>query len=100
MLKWTLRVLNGPYEGRCLFRHNMIITPENMKWLKTDLHRCGLEIEKLSDLPRNLERLLDVALSVTKRTRDENENVYIDRRIEIGGSGENQAAPGNTCAAF
>ncbi len=36
---------------RCLFRHNMIVTPENMKWLKTDLHSCGLELERLSDFP-------------------------------------------------
>ena len=83
MLRWMLRVLNGPFGNRCLFRHNMIVTPENMKWLKTDLHTCGLKIERLSDLPTRLEQLLDVKLEVTKRTKGENENVYLNRRIEI-----------------
>ena len=83
MLKWTLRVCDGPHEGRYLWRYNLIVTPENIKWLKTDLHTCGVEIEKLSDLPDHLEGLLDLKLEVTKRTRDENENVYLNRRVEL-----------------
>jgi hypothetical protein len=83
MLKWTLRILNGPHEGRCLWRHNMIVSPDNLKWLKTDLDRCGVAIEKLSSLGENLHRLLDIKLEVTKRTREENENVYLNRRIAL-----------------
>ena len=83
MLRWMLRILNGPFANRCLFRHNMIATPENIKWLKTDLHTCGLEITKLSDLPQRLEQLLGVKLEVTVRTKGENQNVYLNRRIEI-----------------
>ena len=84
MLKWTLRILNGEFAGRCLWRHNMLMSGENMKYLKTDLHTCGVEIEKLSDLPSNLERLLDVKLEVVKRTKDDSSNVYLNRQLEIG----------------
>lgn len=81
MLKWTLRVLGPTHRGRLLWRNNVIGSAENMKWLKTDLHICGLELRRLSDLPASLERLLGVTLEVTKRTRGDNENVYFNRRI-------------------
>ena len=50
--------------------------------MKTDLHLCGLDLEKLSDLPKHLDKLLDVKLQVTKKTNRENENIYFNRRIE------------------
>ncbi len=87
MLKWTLEILAPKQKGRLIFRNNMIETPENIKWLKTDLHTCGLELKKLSDLPANLEKLLDVKLEVTKRTRGEYENVFFNRRIAMEGGG-------------
>jgi len=36
-------------------------------YLKADLHLCGLDLERLSDLPNHLRRLLDVKLEVTKK---------------------------------
>jgi len=81
MLKWKLKVLGPKREGAVLWRNNVIATKNNVKWLKNDLHVCGLDIEKLSDLPANLKRLLDVRLEVTKKTRGENENIYINRRL-------------------
>ena len=83
MLKWTLRILAPRSRGRLLWRNNVMATRENLKWLKNDLHVCGLDIQKLSDLPANLERLLDVKLEVTKRTKGDNENVYFNRRIVL-----------------
>jgi hypothetical protein len=59
----------------------MLVSAENIKWLKNDLHACGLELEKLSDLPANLEKLLDLKMEITKRTRGENESIYFNRRI-------------------
>ena len=56
---------------------------ENMKWLKTDLHTCGVDIEKASHLPARLGDLLDVKLEVTKRTKGESENIYFNRRIVV-----------------
>ena len=64
-----------------MWRNNMLASSENVKWLKQDLHVCGLELAKLSDLQANLDRLLDVKLEVTKRTTGDFENIYFNRRI-------------------
>lgn len=81
MLKWTLRVLGPDHVGRLLWRNNMLVTDENIRWLKTDLKKAGLEIAKASDLPSSLDRLLDVKLLVTKKTNGEFTNIYINRRL-------------------
>ncbi len=83
MLKWTLKILGPRFAGRLLWRNSVMASKENLKWLKTDLHTCGLEIEKLSDLPARLGDLLDVKLEVTKRTKGESENIYFNRRIVV-----------------
>ena len=83
MLKWTLKILGPRFAGRLLWRNSVMASKENLKWLKTDLHTCGLDIEKLSDLPARLGDLLDVKLEVTKRTKGESENIYLNRRIVV-----------------
>ncbi len=86
MLKWTLRILAPSYRNRLLWRNNVMATRENIRWLKNDLHVCGLDLAKLSDLPANLEKLLDVKLEITKRTKGDSENVYFNRRIVLDDS--------------
>ena len=81
ILKWMLRILGPTCEGRVLWRNNVIVSRENVKWLKNDLFVCGLKLEKLSDLAQHLAELLDVKLEVTKRTQGEFTNVYFNRRI-------------------
>ena len=98
MLKWTLKILGPRHAGRLLWRYNQFATPLNLTWLKTDLATCGIELEKLSDLEGRLSELLDITLEVTKKTRGENVNIYIDRRIEIeegssDGSGASMQVP-------
>ncbi len=88
MLKWTLRIIAPRFRGRLLWRNNVMATRENIKWLKTDLHTCGLSLEKISDLPANLEKLINIKLEVTKRTRGENENVYLNKRIVLEDGGD------------
>jgi hypothetical protein len=87
LLKWTLRILAPASKGRLLWRNNVMATRENIRWLKNDLHVCGLDLEKLSDLPGRLDQLLDVKLEVTKRTKGENENVYFNRRLVLDDPG-------------
>jgi hypothetical protein len=81
MLKWTLKILGPKCAGRMLWRNSVMASKENLKWLKTDLHTCGVVIEKLSELPARLGDLLDITLEVTKRTKGENENIYFNRRV-------------------
>jgi hypothetical protein len=83
MLKWALKILGPTNKGRLLWRNNVIASKDNVKWLKQDLYTCGLQIEKLSDLSDKLESLLDIGLEVTKRTKNEFENIYFNRRIVL-----------------
>ena len=83
MLKWTLRVIAPKFVNRLMWR-NSVITHNTLKYVKTDLHLCGLDLEKLSDLPKQLKKLLDVKLEVTKKTKGDNENIFFNHRIETG----------------
>jgi hypothetical protein len=83
MLKWTLRVIAPKSVNRLMWR-NSVITHNTLKYVKTDLHLCGLDLEKLSELPKQLRKLLDVKLEVTKKTKGDNENIFFNRRIETG----------------
>jgi hypothetical protein len=94
MLKWHLRILAPRCEGRMLWRNNVMATRENIRWLKNDLHVCGLDLQKLSDLPAHLDQLLDVKLEVTKRAKGDSENVYFNRRIVMEDAGAPAAGPG------
>jgi len=82
MLKWTLKILAPTFVGRLLWRNN-VITTDNLKWLKTDLHTCGLDIDKLSELPSRMHELQGVTLEVTKRTKGSNQNIFLNRQIDI-----------------
>jgi hypothetical protein len=91
LLRWQLKILNGPLAGRLLFKNSVIASPENLKFLKTDLVLCGLELEKLSELPDRLEDLLDVKLDIVKKSRGDNSNIYFNRRIVLA---DTPSAPG------
>lgn len=84
-LNWVLVIEGGMHDGRWLFKRNMLATEQNMTFLKKDLAACNVAApEKLSDLP--LESLLDLKVRVTKKTKNDFENIYIDRLIsEVNG---------------
>ena len=101
MLKWHLRVLGPQHRGRMMFRNNVMASNENIKFLKADLLACGLELGKLSDLPGRLGELLDVALEVTRKTRGEYANVYLNKRIVLDDpDSDYKGAAKNALSAF
>lgn len=83
MLKWELRIIAPEFIGRILHKHNMLSTTENLKWLKTDLITCGIELPKLSELQANLIRLINLRLEVTKKSKGEYENIYFNRALSV-----------------
>jgi hypothetical protein len=96
MLKWTLKILGPRFAGRLLWRNSVMASKENLKWLKTDLHTCGVDIAKLSELPTRLGDLLDITLEITKRTKGESENIYFNRRVvvdDLAGMEDDSLAP-------
>lgn len=84
MLKWQLRITGPTHAGCMLFRNNMIASKDNVKWLKNDLAKCGLDVTgiRLSQLESHLDKLLDVRLDAQKKTNGEYVNVYINKRID------------------
>jgi len=91
MLVWRMRVLGPRYAGRKHWHRNMIITKDNIKWLKHDLLVAGLELTKLSELPARLDELCDVVLEVQLKKKGDMTNTFINRRVRtpaaVGGSG-------------
>lgn len=81
MLKWTLRITSGEFEGRALWK-NAAITGSSLKFVKRELATCGLELDAVSKLPEKLGDLLEVNLEVFKRARGEFYDVYFNRRLD------------------
>ena len=89
-LNWVLVVDNGPHEGRWLFKRNMLGNAQNMSFLKKDIAACGVDLPpKLSDF--DLGVLLDVKVKVTKKTKGDFENIYIDKVVPgVKGDSDNR----------
>lgn len=88
MLKWELVIIAGSFKRRRLFKQNLLLTTENLRWLKADLLTCGLELGKLSaELPNRLKELLDVVLDVSVRHKGTGEerrtDVYFNKRLDV-----------------
>jgi hypothetical protein len=81
MLTVALRILGPRCANRLLWK-NIAFTQKSMKFAKADLYTCGLKLNSLSELYTRMMDLLDVKLEVTKKTKDDNENIYLNRRIE------------------
>lgn len=82
LLKWKLRILAPQCAGRILWRNSNFAAKESLKFLKSDLHLCKLDLERLSDLPGRLNELVGVRLEITMRTNGKNENVYFNKLID------------------
>ncbi len=87
MLKWTLRILGPAYRDRLLWKNSVLLSGL-LQYVKKDLQTCGVHIQKISDLPDQLERLLDLKLEITKKTKNENENIFFNKLIS-GASEDN-----------
>ncbi len=66
-LLWRLRI-NGPAMANRIMWKSRPITPQTLQQVKEDLAVCGLNLERLSLLPNQLNRLVDVELQITKQT--------------------------------
>lgn len=82
LLKWRLRILGPTSTGRLLWRNNVLAPGPGLRWLKHDLQTCGLMLDKLSDLPDHIDKLVDLELDVSKRTVGDHANVYLNRRLD------------------
>lgn len=104
VLKWELGIVGPTCTGRKLYQSHMMVTSDNLKWLKSDLAKCGMDVSglRLSDLVNRLEELIGIFLEVKVKNDGKYTNVYFQKRIEIqskwnanedGTAREGQASP-------
>ena len=86
-LEWSLVVIEGDYRGRWIFRYSGLGSEENLRFLKKDLTKCGVSLDRISDLQHRLRDLLDVVVEVELKTKASNgkqyQNSYIVRRLGV-----------------
>lgn len=78
MLEWTLAIVGGSFNGRRLWRRNMLASKANLGWLKSDLGKCGITLNKLNDLNERAPALIGLKLNITQKTVGQFANVYVD----------------------
>ena len=79
-LYWVLRIVGPNHQGKVIGK-GQTITANSLKWVKQELHVCGVDPEPFSDLPNLLENMTGTELEITKKTRDGFENIYIEKRL-------------------
>ena len=80
MLVWKLRIVSESFHARTLTK-TRIITDKTLQFLRDDLERCGVQLERLSDLPLHLEEMFGLQISVMKKTKDQWTDVYF---VKVG----------------
>jgi hypothetical protein len=75
MVVWTLRI-QGPVAANRTLPKTRVITDNTVAWLKEDLRKCGLDLERLSELPRRIHETEGLTMPIDKRTKDGRMNVY------------------------
>lgn len=73
---WTLRIFDGPNgAGRVVYK-NRVITEKTLPYLKEDLEKCGLTLQRLSELEESLPQLTGRAVAFRKVTRPNGADIY------------------------
>ena len=78
MMRWTLRIIGPQMSGRVMWK-SRAITEKTLRFVKSELTICGLQLLRLSDLPQRLDDLRNLRLEVVKRERGSFYDVYFNR---------------------
>ena len=78
MMRWTLRIVGPQMSGRVMWK-NRAITEKTLRFVKSELTICGLQLLRLSELPQHLDELRNLRLEVVKRERGSFYDVYFNR---------------------
>lgn len=78
MIVWKLRIVGLVCTNRILWKRRTI-TDKTIPFLKEDLEICGLHLAQLSDLPREMNRMVSMEVEATKRTKNGNVDIYLSR---------------------
>lgn len=70
MIVWKLRIRGPECEGRAVTKVR-VVTEKTLGFVKQDLERLGLHLDRLSDLPARAEEMIDRPVRIFKRANPE-----------------------------
>ena len=82
MLQYDMVILSGAHEGRHIHKTS-VFTAASLPFFKAEMKILGIQLAKLSDLPNHLGAMLDLTLEVTKKTKGEYSNTYINKLLKV-----------------
>ena len=89
-LVWEFVVEEGDYEGRRIWKYSGLENAENLKFLKNELWRIGLQLQLISQIEEHLTELLDLIVEVQIKTKKKGDqefrNVYVNKRLDVSGT--------------
>lgn len=95
MIEWELTVTtDGKHVDKTIVVR-WVITDKTILWIKPALHTLGLDLEKISTVADHLPQLVNALVDFTIRTKEEQRNVYFNRRLD-GGPAAGTVADGKT----
>jgi hypothetical protein len=65
MLVWRLRIVSLPLDGHVLIKYRAI-TDRTLPYVKEDLRRCGLRLERISEVAEYLKEMMGLEVDVRK----------------------------------
>ncbi len=72
---WTLRI-DGPHGAGRVVHKARVITEKTLTYLKEDLEKCGLSLDRLSELEASLPELTGRMIAFRKVTRPNGSDIY------------------------
>jgi hypothetical protein len=78
MLVWRLRITGAEHTDRKLFKRR-VITEKSLPFVREDLERCGVALDRFSDLPHRLYEMRSLPMRVVKKTNGEWTDIYFLR---------------------
>jgi len=91
VLRMKAEVLSpADFEGEEVTWFYGFVTDDNLRFLKRDLKKLGLMLEKLSDLPDRLNELSAKILDVVAKTKKGYQSIYVNRCVN--NTNQNQSA--------
>ena len=72
---WTLRIA-GPHGAGRVVSINRVITEKTLSWLKEDLEKCGLSLDRISELEARLPEINGNQVMFRKITKPTGSDLY------------------------
>lgn len=83
MVKWTLEILGGCFNGRLVWKYSMV-SADHVKYLKQDITACGLRLVSFDTFPARCKELQGRRVEITLKKKGEFQGVYINGLLAGG----------------